>query len=340
MKTPLHILVSRLRFMGDIIMTTPLLHALRMMYPEAIITYLAEEPYISLLRNHPDVHRLLPLKRNDKWQQTRLLGTILTQRIDIAIDLFGNPRSAILTLLTGAKTRIGGNYRGRKYCYTHRIEDEGMQLSAINYHMRYLQPLGNVPTPIEPYLVLSPREKEWANKYLEFKGYDTDKKLIGIHPGATWPAKRWFPERFAELANMLAAEKNVQIVFTMGPGEEELLKQVISLCKFEVIQPEILSIRKLMALLHNLNVFVTNDCGPMHIAPAMGTPTVGIFGPGEPGIWFPYSPANGHRLVYHSLDCSRCHLDHCEKLDCMHAISVREVFNVVCDTINSRDIFR
>ena len=179
-----------------------------------------------------------------------------------------------------------------------------------------------------------------AKKYLEYKGFDLYKKLIGIHPGASWPAKKWFPERFAELANTLVKRKNTQILFTMGPGEEKLLQTIISLCKFDVIEPEILTIRQLAAILHNLNVYITNDCGPMHLGPAVGTPTVGILGPGEPEIWFPYSPSKGHRLVYHNIDCSRCHKDFCDTMDCMKSISVKEVFDAVMDTIDSKDIFR
>lgn len=340
MKKIQNILVSRLRFMGDIILTTPVVHNLKTMFPDARITYLAEEPYISLLRNHPDVHRLLPINKKNGWQQLKMTFKLLFKKYDVAIDLFGNPRSALLTWLSGARIRIGGNFRGRKYLYNRRIEDDGRLKSAVQFHLNYLKPL-NVPVfPVDPSIVLSSEEKDWANKYLDYKGYDLYNKLIGIHPGASWPAKKWLPERFAELANRLAKQKNMQILFTMGSGEEKLLRTIIDLCEFDVIEPEILSIRQLAAVLHNLNVYISNDCGPLHLGPAMGTPTVGIFGPGEPDIWFPYSPANGHRLVYHNIDCSRCHKDFCDKMDCMKAITVEDVYETVMDTINSKDIFR
>ncbi len=340
MKKIKNILVSRLRFMGDIILTTPVMHNLKTMFPEATITYLAEEPYISLLHDHPAVHRLLPINKQNKMQQIILIAKLLFKKYDVAIDLFGNPRSALLTWLSGARIRIGGNFRGRKYLYNRRIEDDGRSKSAVQFHLNYLVPL-NIPiNPVDPYIILSSEEKEWAKKYLDYKGYDLYNKLIGIHPGASWPAKKWLPERFAELANKLAKQKNTQILFTMGPGEEKLLRSIIDLCKFDVIEPEIFTFRQLAAILHNLNVYISNDCGPMHLGPAVGTPTVGIFGPGEPEIWFPYSPSKGHRLVYHNIDCSRCHKNLCEKMDCMKAITVEDVYDVVMDTINSKDIFR
>jgi len=216
-----NILVSRLRFMGDIILTTPVVHNLKTMFPEARITYLAEEPYISLLRNHPDVHRLLPINKKNGWQQLKTTFRLLFKKYDIAIDLFGNPRSALLTWLSGARIRIGGNFRGRKYLYNRRIEDDGRLKSAVQFHLNYLKPLNILVYPVDPYIVLSPEEKDWAKKYLDYKGYDLYKKLIGIHPGASWPAKKWLPERFAELANRLAKQKNTQILFTMGPAKKK-----------------------------------------------------------------------------------------------------------------------
>ncbi len=341
METVNNILISRLRFMGDIILTTPLLHELKRTYPQASITYLAEEPYISLLRHHPHIYRLLSFKRSDKGSQNRAMFKLLTNKYDIAIDLFGNPRSAYLTWLSGAKIRIGGNFRGRKHFYSHKIKDDGKTRSAVDFHLRYLSPLDIKPhEPVDPYIIVHPDEKEWAAKYLDQKGFDLDKKIIGIHAGATWPAKRWSPERFSELATRLTAEADAQILFTMGPGEHHLVQSVIKNYRYDAIAPEVLSLRKLAAILYHINVFVSNDCGPMHLAPAVGTPTVGIFGPGEPEIWFPYSPNNGHRLVFHQIDCSRCHRDLCPKMECMQSITSDMVFKAVMDTINSKTNLR
>ena len=337
MDTIQNILVSRLRFMGDIILTIPLLHEIKRTHPNVSITYLAEEPYISLLRNHPLVYRLLSFQRNQSGSQNKVMMKLLTEKYDVAIDLFGNPRSALMTWLSGAKIRIGGDFRGRRHYYNHKIKDDGNTKSAIQYHLQYLKPLDIYPqTPIDPYIVLHPDEKMWAAQYLEKKGFDLDKKIIGIHPGATWPAKRWLPERFSELATRLTAETNSQILFTMGPGEHHLVNSVIKNYRYDTIEPEVLSLRKLAAIIQQLNVYVSNDCGPMHLAPAVNTPTVGIFGPGEPEIWFPYSPNKGHRLVFHQIDCSRCHRDLCPKMECMKSISVDMVFKAVTDTLNTK----
>ncbi len=333
MNEKVKILVSRLRFMGDIILTTPVLNALRQKFPEAQITYLAEKPYASLLENHPDVDEIIALDRNSTSSQIKTIFSLLTRRFDIAIDLFGNPRSALLTFLSGAGMRIGGDFRGRRIFYTHKIHDDGMPKNAIQFHLNYLQPLIIPWRPFDPYIVVSKQEEKWAQDYLQRKGYNPQQRIVAIHPGATWPAKRWFPNRFAVLANRLVAQLDAQILFTMGPGEEELLQSVLKSCTFSVIEPSVLTIRQLAAVLKQVNVFVSNDCGPMHLAPAVGTKTVGIFGPGEPEIWFPYHREKGHRLVYREVACSRCHLDFCDKMDCMKAITVDMVYSAVHDAL-------
>jgi len=323
------VLVSRLRFMGDVILTTPLLSVLRRHFPDARIGYLAEKPYHELLEHHPDVDELFAFKRGDDRGQAALVRSMRRHKWDVAIDLFGNPRSAMLLYLSGARWRIGGDFRGRRLLYTHRIPDAGRRMTAIDFHLRYLEPLGlQAAAAAMPGIVVTEAEKEAARRYLGSKGYDTGRPIIGLHPGATWPAKRWFPDRFAALAARLLNEKR-QILFTMGPGEEEIVDSVLGLLPAELPRPELLPLRRLAALLSQLALYVSNDCGPLHLAPAVGTRTVGIFGPGEPDIWFPYDEAAGHRVVYHSLDCSRCHRDLCSSMACMRAITVEDLITAI-----------
>ena len=330
-----NILVTRLRFMGDIILTTPLLAALKQNYPDAKISYLAETPYISLLENHPHVDELLPLVRSDSAETAKLYSKVLFKKYDLAIDLFGNPRSALLTWLSSAKIRIGGDFRGRRHFYTHPIKNDGSAKSAIEFHLSYLAPLNFNFEATKPTIYPTESELLWVQKFLEQNNFDLNKTIIGIHPGATWPAKKWFSERFAQTANKLVKDGN-QVLFTMGPGEDKLLENVISQCDFRPVKPQVLSLRQLAAVLKKLSLYISNDCGPLHLAPAVGTHTVGIFGPGEPDIWFPYPAEDGHRLVFHEIDCSRCHRDLCDKMDCMKSISVEKVVSAVKDSLGER----
>ena len=330
MQTIDRILISRLRFMGDVILTTPLLHIVRNLYPQAHITYLAETPYHTLLQNHPDVDRLLTFRRSSQLDQIKILFTLLNEPFDLAIDLFGNPRSGLQCFLSGASIRIGGDFKIRRRFYTHRIQDDGQRKTAIDFHLQYLQPLGPISQPaVAPYIVVTEMERKWAAAFLEEQGRNRKKKLVGIHPGATWPAKMWLADRFAATASQLTADPNIQLLFTSGPGEIDRVQSIRSTVNTPTLLASDLSLRQLAAVLQQVDVFVSNDCGPLHLAPAVNTRVVGIFGPGEPDIWFPYDPKQGHRLVYHQIDCSQCHRDVCEKMDCMKAISVDQVVDAV-----------
>lgn len=329
------ILISRLRFMGDVILTTPAVHALRHAFPDARITYLAESPFSDLLQHHPDIDDVLSVQKSDKKAMRKLFITLMSRRFDIAIDLFCNPRSAVLTWLSGARIRIGGEFRGRRLLYNTRIPFDDIQRTAVDFHLNYLTPLNLNYNKVDPCIHVTDQEIAWAKDYLTEKGFDLTRPIIGLHPGATWPAKRWLPKRFAELANKIIHKTSAQVIFTIGPKERNLLTSVIEKCSFKAMPPEVLPLRQLAAMLKVVDAYVCNDCGPLHLAPAVGTPVIGVFGPGTPDIWFPYKKELGHRLVFHTLDCSRCNRDFCEKLDCMKAISVDQVYNAVADSLKS-----
>ncbi|MDZ7262184.1 MAG: hypothetical protein ONB05_08785, partial [candidate division KSB1 bacterium] len=187
------ILVSRLRFIGDIILTTPVIKVLRETFPQAHIAYLAESPYISLLKNNPHLDELIGFDRlslKNLRDQVRFLTELRQRRFDLAIDLLGNPRSALQIWATGARYRVGGDFRGRKYFYNIRVRQDRPGLSAIEFHLQSLKYLGidydlrNLQTEV----FTTPEEDRWAENYLIAKGIDLQKPLVGIHPGGTWPA--------------------------------------------------------------------------------------------------------------------------------------------------------
>ncbi|MBN1352124.1 glycosyltransferase family 9 protein [candidate division KSB1 bacterium] len=342
------ILISRLRFMGDIILSTPVIRALNEFYPDAQIAYLAETPYISLLENHPLVRKLYPFDfrayrrmnaLKSTFAQLRFFKSIRDERFDLAFDLFGNPRSALQIWLAGARSRVGGDFSGRSVLYTDRVNYHGKKFNAIQFHLHALEAIG-IPVPKE-----NPRTKIFTTEsedvraldFLQSKGLDLTKPIVGIHPGATWPAKKWFIERFARLARQLVRERDLQVYITAGPGEQHLVDKIRTLSQSDIFSGEVLVLRQLAALLKQFDVYISNDCGPLHLAAAVGTRTIGIFGPGEPDVWFPYSEADGHRFIHHPPSCWLCHKDFCESMLCMKAITVEEVFNAAVQSLNDNN---
>ncbi len=329
-----HVLIYRARFMGDVILTTPMLHVLREQIPRSRITYLTESPYHTLLENHPDVDEILTYDLKNQWSQIKILFKLMYRRFDLVIDLFGNPRSALWTFLSSAHYRIGGSFRVRRFFYTHTIKDDGKPKSAIQFHLGYLQPLRLTYQISDPFIVITENEKRDAKVYLQKKGYQIDKKIVLIHPGAKWPAKRWLTYRFSVLANRLVNEMGVQVYFDTSPGEENLVQSVIEGCTFPHVEPQVLSLRELAAVLCHADLLISNDCGAMHLGPAVGTKTIGLFGPTEPAVWFPYPIQKGHQYIDPEIECSHCHRHFCDKMDCMQKIKVDDVFKKAVQALN------
>jgi lipopolysaccharide heptosyltransferase II len=335
------ILLTRMKFIGDVVLTTPIIASVRKAFPDAFIAYLAEKNAASLLEHNPALDEIIPFDfaRPTILEQSRVAVLLHRRNFDLVIDLFGNPRSALLAFLSRAPTRIGPARKGRGTLYTVQVRDDGTPKTAIEFHNQYLTAAGIPTAENKTAIVLSPDELREARIFLQWfdrdnSPLDLQRPIIGIHPGATWPAKKWLPEYFGHLADRLKATLGAQIVITAGPGEEDVVRDVLSHSIADVKVLRALPLRQLAAVIAICRVFVANDAGPMHIAAAVGTPTIGLFGPGEEEIWFPYSSGDGHRPLRKNVPCHPCHLDVCNRagdgyMECMKLLSVDEVFHAV-----------
>lgn len=335
------ILLTRLKFIGDIVLTTPLIQTLRESFPAAYIAYLGDSEAVSLLEGNPYLNEIFPLdfSKRGTLQRTQLFYRLNRRHFDLVIDLFCNPRSALLSFATRAPVRVGGDLPGRGKLYTIRIKDDGTPKSAIAFHYQSLQAVGIEAKHFQTKIFLTEDEKKEARRYLEWQDIDLAKPLVTLHAGGTWPSKLWPAERFADLADMIIAEMHAQIVLTRGPLDGEVVKKIESAVVGRVLSLPVLPLRQLAAILSQCSVCVANDSGPMHIAPAVGTPTIGLFGPGEETIWFPYTLAfpggsERHVALRREVPCHPCHLNVCNRpgdvyMECMKLLTVRDVFDAV-----------
>jgi len=330
-----------MKFIGDVVLTTPIIRSVRTAFPEAHIAYLGEKGAVSLLEQNPNLNEIIPFdfSRPTLVEQPRVALQLRRRRFDLVIDLFGNPRSALLAYLTGARTRVGPERKGRGSLYTMQVVDDGKPKTAIEFHNQYIRAVGIEPTSSQTEIFLTEDERREARIYLQWLDYeniplDLDKPIIGIHPGATWPAKHWLPERFAELADLITAKLGAQILLIAGPNDAKTVQAVMKHSFSSVKLLAGLPLRQLAAILAQCSLFVANDAGPMHMAVAVGTPTIGLFGPGEGNIWFPYPEADGHLALRKDVPCHPCHLDVCNRegdgyMECMKLLSVSAVFEAV-----------
>ncbi|MBT5872110.1 MAG: glycosyltransferase family 9 protein [Candidatus Latescibacteria bacterium] len=334
---PKTILVTRLRFIGDVVLTIPVVRALRQQFPDARIYYLAERAMGAILEGDPDLDGVLSydggIGVSGTWYerfmcQIKFLKILRSHNIDIVIDLFCNPRSALLTLLSGASIRVGYDVRIRGAVYNVKIRRSG-SIKVSEAYLDGIRALGMEPETSAPNLILSPAELSWAEKWFYKHGLSSDEPVVCVNPGASWPAKTWPGQSFATLCDRLIQKAGVRIVFIQGPSNSDQVCAVIEAMIEDAILVEYHPIRQISALISRCQAMVSNDSGPMHIGPAVATPTVGIFGPSDSSIWFPYDGTIGHSAI--KPDVARCcGNDVCtEASPCINGISVTSVFEAV-----------
>jgi lipopolysaccharide heptosyltransferase II len=337
-----------MKFIGDVVLTTPIIRSVRNAFPAAYIAYLGDKSAVSLLEGNPNLNEIIAFdfSRPTIIEQARVAIQLRRRKLDLAIDLFGNPRSALLTYLSGADVRIGPRRKGRGGLYTVQVEDDGRPKTAIEFHNQFLRAIGVEPTAARTEIFLTADEKRDARIYLQWLDYDNsplkmEKPVIGMHPGATWPAKRWLPERFAELADTLKAKLGAEIILVAGPNDKESLGAVLKHSIANIKAARNLPLRQLAAVIAQCSMFIANDAAPMHIAAALGIPTIGLFGPGEEEIWFPYSQEGGNVALRKDVPCHPCHLDFCNRegegyMECMKLLTVSDVFAAAERILRSR----
>lgn len=335
------ILLSRMKFIGDVVLTTPVIRSVRAAFPDAYIAYLGEKHAVSLLEQNPHLNEVIPFDyaMPAVIEQTRVALLLRRRSFDLAVDLFGNPRSALLTWLSGARVRVGPERRARGRLYTITVRDDGKPKTAIAFHHQSIAAAGIPAVGGGTELFLSPEERREARIYLQWLGrasapIDPARPIVCLHAGATWPAKRWLPARFGELADLVRARIGARVILTAGPGDRATTEEVLKHSTASLNVLDALPLRQLAAVLAQCAVVVSNDAGPMHIAAALGVPTIGIFGPGEEDIWFPYSRTDGHQALRKDVPCHPCHLDVCTRggdgyMECMKLLSVAEVFTAI-----------
>lgn len=320
------VLVIKLRAIGDVVLSTAVLPNIRKAYPSAAVHFLTEKASAPVLEHHPDVDRVLVLPGRGRGiaGAAAFYRGFLRERYDLVFDLFGNPRSAFLTLLSGAPARVGFSFRGRSIAYNIRVEPRGDRVHEVEFNLDALRAV-DIPVLVsQPRMPVTDRGLAAMDAWLGASGIRGD-FCVGMHVWGSWPAKRWDIGRFAELADLLVRKHKAAVIWTWGPGEEAHARaaQAAAACPTHLAPPT--SLHELAALFSRCSLVIANDSGPMHVAAALGVPTVGIFGPTNRFLQGPFG--NGHAAVCkEGLDCLGCNKLTCSHLSCMKTLTAAEVF--------------
>ncbi len=334
----LKILVRLPNWIGDAVMSTPALGAIRAAFPSSEIV-LAANPVVSeLMSPHPFSDRAVVYDKRGShsgigglWKFSRLLAV---ERFDLAI-LFQNAiEAAIIARLAGIKTRAGYATDGRAILLTHgvRVSKEVRRLHHSRYYLNMLGELGIPPAGQELCLQCTDEEKSWAGGVLGAG------RWAAINPGAAYgSAKRWYPDRFAEVADVLASDFGYGSLLVGGPGEAAIGSEIESRMRSKPLNLiGTTSVRQLMALLASVELVITNDSGPMHVAAAFDRPIVALFGPTDHTATSPL--CSRFLLVRKETECAPCFKRQCPTDHrCMAAISAKDVLDAVGALLKSGD---
>jgi len=331
------ILVKGTNWVGDTIISFPAVHALRQHFPRARITVLAKSRLAELWRANPSVDEVisyeLPTGAGRIFGELRIARLIKQKKIDLAVILPRSFSSALMAYLGGIPHRIGYKGEGRDLLLTERIDctAEFLRQHRMYYYLHLIECLGRCPSPPLPSLSLNGNQERWAETFLLPHGLK-GKLLIGLNPGATYgEAKCWPPERFAELGRRIIKDYGASVlIFGSSRPKEKGLNAAIAQgigegCLNLSGQTSLL---ELAALLRRCRLLITNDTGTMHVAAAVGTRVVALFGPTDPRTTSPLG--EGHVVIRREVSCSPCLKRVCpEDHRCMDLIDVKAVYTTV-----------
>ena len=348
----MNILIVKLSAIGDVIHTLPALNAIRKAYPEARITWLVEEAAYDLVKDHPALDRVLVSKRKrwlKKLQSPLFLKAIKEMygfikelrdtRYDIILDFQALLKSGILIALSRGKRKIGFG-RGLEHMeYSYLFLNERFPAVSMEHHalargLMLLNALG-IPTPeVEYKLAVSDHDRQKVDDLLQEYGLVNPGRFVILNPVAKWESKLWSNRRFAQLADRIIAQYDAGVVFTGSFEDRPAIHQITAGMKTPAVNLAGETTLKMLAALYTkADVVVSTDTGPMHLAVAVGTPVVALFGPTAPWRTGPYG--SGNQVVTASLECAPCFKRHCPTCDCMALISVDQVFDAVSKVIGS-----
>jgi len=340
--------VIKLRALGDVIMATPVLENLRQAFPSATIEFLTETACAPVVHRHPALDEVIVLDRQG-WRRLPLLDRVRAnlefirrlrrKRYDLVIDLFGNPRSALLTLLSGAKTRVGYRFRFRRFAYNRIVVPRGDRVHEVEFNLDAVRALGVPVVTTDLRVATEPNSATQVQDFWQSQALASRRYVIGLNASGGWYTKRWPLQHFAELGDQLQQSLEAQVVLIWGPGEIEDAREIANRMHTKPLLAPATDVNALAILLARLDLLVSNDSGPLHLAVAMKTPVVGFYGPTRPELQGPWGER--HEVAFHAgLPCLGCNGVSCNigTHDCMQNLSVGTVMRAVqnCLGRNSR----
>ncbi len=348
---PRRILLIRLRQIGDVVFTTPLIRALRERFGHAHIAYLVEPAAAPVVARNPHLDEVMVVPRRQSFREDlRLIGRLRRERFELAIDLHGGPRASTLAWLSGAPMRIGYEIVARSWMYTHRVA-RARPLRArhsVRNQWDLLAPLDIASPDPERFPVEMSFDASTSTAVaarLRTAGLSEDDRVIVLHVSAGNPFRRWPLDHFAAVAAGLVASDDRRVVITSGPSERDAAQSVIDQARAHlpahsrdrVLACGELSLPELRALVEGAALYIGGDSGPLHIAATSAVPIVAIFGPTLEARSLPWRSSRWVAEAVHvdGLPCRPCDQRVCQPGDfrCLTSIPPTQVLEAAERTL-------
>ncbi|MFO7870645.1 MAG: glycosyltransferase family 9 protein [Kiritimatiellia bacterium] len=318
------VLFVRLDRIGDMVLTTPMFQAVKNAFPDCTLQVLCAGYGAAVIENNPCIDRILALP-DDRKSRREMLRTLRGQKPDLVIDpsLDVNPASALLSRRLSPKYSIGFAVAGKETLHSLPCPAARENKHLTEHHEDLLQRLGCSARGTLPRIYLTDDEKTAAQALIEKHGLKPKDTIVALHPGGHYASQRWFPDRFAAVADALIESPGVHILIFQGPGDSDDVAKIQKAMRGSPVVMPPMDFRSFMACLSMCDLLLCNNSGPLHIAAALGVPTVSTMGPTLARRWWPVGP--NHIVLRKELKCMPCKTGTCQSLECMNRVKPKEM---------------
>lgn len=340
---------------GDVLFTTLILRAIKDNQPDSFIGYWCNERVADILKNNPRIDKLFALSRGDLkrvyhksmakgvYKFLNLVYEIKREGFDVSLDVSLDHRYGLISKLSGIKKRIGFNYKRRGLFLTDKIDITGYQdKHIVEYYLELLKLLNISAQDNRLELFIPEEDKKTADNLLKSIGIRNGDLVVGIAAGAgaSWgedaAIKHWPAIKYAQLADNLINDLNAKILLLGDECDRVIADTIVNkMNKKPIDLVGKTRLEELAAIINCLNILITNDGGPLHIAVALHKKTLSFFGPVDPLVYGPYPPdGNRHFVLNRTLNCAPCykgfHLNPClRNKECLEKIEVKDALEAV-----------
>ena len=297
-------LIIKLRSIGDVVYNTAVYTPLKKSFPDCHLTVLVEPFSLDIVRNHPDIDRVLTFEKKSWLHSLGFYYRLFADRYDVVIDMHEGTRGAVMCFVTQAPYRVGHKFANRSFLYNVKLDFGALNPNRpIDYQVALIKEMGVEFKKIAPSVHIPESARTTAGKLLQKNGFDLNETFCILHPGAR-AYDRWEAEKFAQLADSIYSQHQMKTLLTCGPGQKSMVDEITPKIKNAPYTFISTDLETLGAITQKAQFVVCHDGGYMHFATALGGPVVGLFGWTNPDIWRP--PGNNATIVSKEIECRPC----------------------------------